>query len=375
MTRRARSALAALFASGLLMATAATAANAQAAGTALHVVPSPAASSGDLVSAAAVSPTDAWAVGYDNVGTTTFRGAPLAEHFDGTGWSIIPTAAVPAGDDVRLAGAGFSSAADGWAVGTDSNLATGNGTSMIERFNGTSWTRLPSPAGEPFRAALRSVAAISPTDAWAVGSGGNVALIEHWDGSAWSIVPGAVSSARLYGITALSASNIWVVGETGTRAVTPVIEHFDGTAWHQVAQPVFTYDSFLISVSADGPNDIWAVGGQSGGTPPVLLEHYNGTAWAEVPNPALPANLTYNGWLRGVTALGPGDVWAVGAAVASSSTSQTLALHFDGTSWQVIPSDNPPQDPSGLLESVAGTAPGQPLWVTGPGPAIETTTG
>ena len=28
--------------------------------------------------------------------------------------------------------------------------------------------------------------------------------------------------------------------------------------------------------------------------------------------------------------------------MANSSTSQTLALHFDGTSWQVIPSDNPP---------------------------------
>ena len=128
------------------------------------------------------------------------------------------------------------------------------------------------------------------------------------------------------------------------------------------------------SVSADSPNDIWAVGGQSGGTPPVLLEHYSGTAWTEVPNPALPANLTYSGWLCAVTALGPGDVWAVGAAIANSSTNQTLALHFDGTGWQVIPSDNPPAA-HGLLESVAGTIPGQPLWATGPGPTIETTTG
>ena len=128
------------------------------------------------------------------------------------------------------------------------------------------------------------------------------------------------------------------------------------------------------SVSADSPNDIWAVGGQSGGTPPVLLEHYNGTAWTEVSNPALPANLTYSGWLCAVTALGPGDVWAVGAAIANSSTNQTLALHFDGTGWQVIPSDNPPAA-HGLLESVVGTIPGQPLWATGPGPTIETTTG
>ena len=240
---------------------------------------------------------------------------------------------------------------------------------QIGRERGREW--LPSPAGEPSLARLNSVAAVSASDAWAVGYGGKTPLIEHWDGSAWSIVTGAVGCARLYAITALSAGNIWVVGETCNRAVTPVIEHFDGTAWHQVAQPVSTYDSFLISVSADSPTDIWAVGGQTGGTPPVLIEHYDGTRWAEVPNPALPANLTYNGWLRSVAALGAGDVWVAGAAVANSSAGQTLALHFDGTSWQVVPSDTA----NGVFESVAGTGPGQPLWATGPGPAIETTTG
>jgi hypothetical protein len=86
------------------------------------------------------------------------------------------------------------------------------------------------------------------------------------------------------------------------------------------------------------------------------------------------AESAYNGWLRAVTALGPGDVWVVGSATAGSSTSQTLALRYDGTSWQVVPSDNPPAA-NGPLESVAGTIPGQPLWATGPGTTIETTTG
>ncbi len=82
------------------------------------------------------------------------------------------------------------------------------------------------------------MAAVSATDAWAVGSGGNTQLIEHWNGSTWSIVPGAVSSGHLYSITALSAGNIWAVGGIGNRAPTPLIEHFDGTAWHLIAQPV-----------------------------------------------------------------------------------------------------------------------------------------
>jgi hypothetical protein len=365
-------------AAGLLSAVLLAVGSAAAAGTALHTVsaPSPAGeTSPDLTSVTAVNATDAWAVGYADVGTTFFQAVPLAEHFDGTRWSVIPTAPVPSGDDVRLFGVAFSSASDGWAVGADENLSTGNGTSIIEHFNGTSWTRLPSPAGEPFRARLASVVALSATNAWAVGAGGSVPLIEHWNGSAWSIVTGARSSARLFGITALSASNIWVVGETGTRAVSPVIEHYDGTAWQVVAQPVDTYDSYLASVSAAGPDDIWAIGGQIGGTSaPILIEHFDGTAWTEVPNPALPPNVAYSGGLRAVTALGSGDVWAVGAAIANSTTNQTLALHFDGTSWQVVPSDNP-LAAFGVLESVAGTSPGQPLWATGAGPTIETTTG
>jgi hypothetical protein len=84
--------------------------------------------------------------------------------------------------------------------------------------------------------------------------------------------------------------------------------------------------------------------------------------------------VSYYDWLRGMTALGAGDVWVVGAAVANSSTSQTLALHFDDTNWQAVPSDNPPAA-NGVLESVAGTTPGQPLWATGPGTTIETATG
>jgi hypothetical protein len=362
----------------LLSAVFLSAGPAGAAGPALTAVPAPSPAGetgGDLTSVAAVSPADAWAVGFADAGGTTFRGVPLAEHFDGTRWSIAATAPSPTGHDVRLAAVAFDGAADGWAVGSDTNLATGTGTSVIEHFNGTSWTRLPSPAGEPFRAGLTSVAAVSPTDAWAVGSGGNTPLIEHWNGSAWSIVSGAPVSGHLYSITALSGGNIWAVGGMGNRAPTPLIEHFDGTAWHQVAQPVNTYASFLISVSAVSPSDIWAVGGQTGGTSaPVLLEHFNGTAWTEVPNPALPAGLAYDGWLRGVTALGPGDVWVAGAAIASSSATQTLALHFDGSTWQVVPSANPPAA-HGLLESVAGTVPGQPLWATGPGPTIETGTG
>src|ERR1700680_3066367 len=342
-------------AAGLLSSILLAAGPAAAAGTALKLVPAPnppGAGGADFGGVSAVSPTDAWAVGFTDTGTTTFVGGPVAEHFDGTRWSIVATAPVPAGDDARLQAVAFSGASDGWAVGSDSNFAAGTSGSLIEHFDGTSWTRVPAPAGEPSRAGLASVTVVSAADAWAVGSNANTPLIEHWNGSAWSIVAGPpVGGARLhpgtapplYSVTALSATNVWAVGGMGHRAPNPLIEHWDGTAWHQVTQPVHTYASFLISVSAASPTDIWAVGGQTGGTSaPVLLEHFDGTAWTEVPNPQLPAGLAYSSWLNAVTALGHGDVWVVSSAVANQATSQPLALHFDGASWQVIPAQNTP---------------------------------
>ncbi|HLJ33483.1 MAG TPA: hypothetical protein VKU38_07530, partial [Ktedonobacteraceae bacterium] len=87
-------------------------------------------------------------------------------------------------------------------------------------WNGTKWKIIPTvSANSPV---LYGVAALSATDAWAVGNyyqGNqmpNAALIEHWNGSAWSQVPAAYPSGSqhtfLYGVTAFSASDVWAVG-------------------------------------------------------------------------------------------------------------------------------------------------------------------
>ncbi len=46
------------------------------------------------------------------------------------------------------------------------------------------WNIVPSPNEPSANNFLLGVAALSPNDAWAVGS-----HIEHWDGTSWSIVP------------------------------------------------------------------------------------------------------------------------------------------------------------------------------------------
>ncbi|HLJ81535.1 MAG TPA: hypothetical protein VKT52_08625, partial [Ktedonobacterales bacterium] len=89
-----------------------------------------------------------------------------------------------------------------------------------------SWQVVPSPAidvsNSTFGARLHSVAVVSATDVWAVGFGpqpGGPAyvkqtLIEHWNGTSWSIVPSpnppsAYSEVELDGVFALAANNVW----------------------------------------------------------------------------------------------------------------------------------------------------------------------
>src|SRR5262249_24932077 len=139
--------------------------------------------------AAIIADNDIWAVG-DIAGSSASTEVTLAEHFDGTAWSVIPTPAV--------SGSMFSSVAgvagdDVWAVGTQA--AGRSGDALIEHWDGISWSVVPGPK-LPKGSFLTGVATISSTDAWAVGSEPAPAnstfifnpLVERWDGISWSVV-------------------------------------------------------------------------------------------------------------------------------------------------------------------------------------------
>src|SRR5438067_2985569 len=140
------------------------------------------------------------------------------------------------------------------------------------RFSATScqWSVVPSPNGSS-TSGLSGVAVVSASDIWAVGSSGNQrsggqTLIEHWNGSSWSVVtsanPGSIYNT-LYGVTAISATNVWAVGYyVNTTGVTQtLIEHWNGTSWSVVKSPSpATGNNELFSVSAASASSIWAVG-------------------------------------------------------------------------------------------------------------------
>src|SRR5262249_41972297 len=136
---------------------------------------------------------------------------------------------------------------------------------------------------------LGAVAAISPTDAWAVGStvpsisAISSTLTEHWDGSKWSMVssPNVGSfSNELLGVAAVASNDVWAVGlyVNSNQISQTLIEHWNGTSWNVVNSPnVGTSYNALNGVSAVSANDVWAVGYSRDGTSGVfstLVEHW-----------------------------------------------------------------------------------------------------
>ena len=135
-------------------------------GHAWTVVPSPneggAADENHLSDVRAFSATDVWAVG----GSTS--NGTLTMHRDAAGWSIVPAPDV-AGRHCSLAAVtGVPGSSRRFAVGSCMDQATGDSRTLIERWDGTGWTIVPSPA-PGVSSTLTDVVAVSGHELWAVG--------------------------------------------------------------------------------------------------------------------------------------------------------------------------------------------------------------
>lgn len=311
--------------------------------------PSPGVTANELNSVAAVATSAAWAVGDITVANGASR--TLVEQWNGTRWSVVPSPSPSAAHNILHDVAAVSSS-DAWAVGWFNN-ARDIPRTLIEHWDGTSWRIVPSPnAG--FNDFLYGVTAASATDAWAVGQFSNASgfyqtLMEHWNGTTWHIVPSPNVGTHdnvLNGATAISATDAWAVGDflDHTSTSHTLIEHWDGTTWRVEPSPAGApTPNVLNAVRAVSATDVWAVGQA---TTQTLTEHWDGTAWSVVPSPNIGAD---NNLLRGVSIVSPTNIWAVGFDV---NNGLTLVEHWDGTAWSITPSPNP--GPS--LNSLNGVA-------------------
>ena len=319
-----------IFSSGLaaVLAGALGVAPAAAAAKGLHVVPSPVINNSCLSGAAVIAPTDMWAVGDIGTGSgcNPFQlvgegGGPfqtLAEHFNGTSWSLVSTPALNA----ALSGVAGAAGNNVWAVGDQAQGSSNN--TLIEHWDGTNWSIVSSPAFTSVSISNGAISADSATDVWAIGflatsstTSENVSL--HWDGSSWTQIP--VSHFRFGGVgpvTALSPADVWAVGAgpgvpTGGFSAHPtsVIEHWNGTSWTVVPSPNPNPqgNNGLGAVAAVSSANVWAVGEQLQGP---FTEHWDGTSWSIV---ATPAGVRFFG---AMAASSGGTVLAVGQGTNQS---------------------------------------------------------
>ena len=289
------------------------------------VAPAVASYPGQLNSVIAISASDAWAVG---------SGA-LALHWNGSSWARVPVPH-PGTFANDLRGVAAVSASDVWAVGTWQDTPTAVKT-LIVHWDGTRWTKVPSPsfgAGSQYGSVLTGVSATSASDVWAVGyyskanpSATFQSLILHWDGSSWTRVPCPEPGFNfLNSVTSVSATDAWAVGESshiGTGVDKGLMLHWDGSSWTRVAVPSPSSNASLDSVSADSPAHAWAVGAYAAKT---WALQWNGTAWTQVPT---PSGIGYRSKLFAVSAVSTSDAWAVGYY----GIDRSLILHWNGTTW------------------------------------------
>jgi hypothetical protein len=321
---------------------------AQAADPAWSVVPSPNHvnyPSGDLNGVSCVSATSCFAVGEYYPPTTTVSPRTLAESWNGSKWSIVPS---PSNGSVgsSLAGISCVSASACTAVGyydTSSHLPQ----TLAESWNGSTWSIVSSPNEGAGGDQLYGVSCVSATSCTAVGyyntsSGAEQTLVESWDGSTWSMVTSpdqGTSSNDLSALSCVSATSCTAVGvyDSSSSVLQTLAESWDGSTWSTVTSPdQGTSSNGLSAVDCVSATSCTAVGFyDTSSAAQSLVESWDGSTWSIVSS---PDQGTDDNLLNGVSCASATSCTATGYHNTSSGAWQTLAESWDGSTWSIVTS-------------------------------------
>ncbi len=353
--------------------------------------PSPTTAGNILNAVTATSATDSWAVGFQN--ENQLNGArTLTMHWDGVAWKTVASPNPGSTQACKNQNTGnviqavsAVSASNVWAAGFSFTCNTLL-VPMVLHWDGVKWSAVATPKlNTNDNAQLNSIVALAANDIYAVGyqpakNGAVQTLVEHYDGVSWTVMSSPNPSSTgsfLFGVTAASASDVWAVGSSGDQATTSdqtMVLHYDGVSWKQVASPnplpkAFLNQNVMLSVTAVSSADITAVGYAQDSAnlrTLTLVEHWDGVKWSLVPSANHSnASGTFN-ILKGVAAVSASDVYAVGYfsdGNTAGGQQQVFVEHFNGTRWSAIASPS-----KGVAQQLTGTfaLPGTgDVWVSG----------
>jgi hypothetical protein len=331
-----------------------------------RIVPSqdPGLSRNELLGVAALSPTDTWAVGYTayQSGGTYYT---LIERWDGSQWSVVPSPNVGTTQNV-LYSVSVVSASDIWAVGFSRSTSDDDPRMLVLHWDGQAWTVSPTP-DLPDLDLLKSVSAFSSNDVWATGWVNNRSLAIRWNGSIWSVVPTPnVGNYINYldAVKAIAPDDVWAAGSyvVSEGQTTLLALHWDGSQW-TVALSSGGPNSRFSAVDASASNNVWLVGSENAtGRRITIAYRWNGSIWSNTSSLSPGA---FDNDFTGVEVIAPGEVWAVGTHRQSSpSPKRTLIQRWNGTQWAIVPSPNAEDDASNELKAVSSLSPGY-IWAVG----------
>jgi hypothetical protein len=329
-----------------------------------------------------------WAVGEALHGDPNGSGDffPLILRHTAAGWRVDAGPTLPPDTDLAFLSDVLTVNGEVWAVG-GIDISSPQGATrhpLVERRDNTGWRIAPYPAfvrgGE-----LTAISNVPATGViWAVGVGTSSTFglrnrSAYWDGTGWHVVPmppdPIPDSSELIGVVALAADDVWAVGTNGGDhgfspfpSVDPFAEHWNGHTWEVVKLPPSgcagenSGPVLRALTRVPGTRQMWAVGWcedfTAVGRATSLAYHFVGGIWRHV---KLPTPFPYTN-LRGVTATGPNDVWAIGWG--SGSRTHPVVLHRGRAGWH---SESLTTLPSTASLSDA-TFTGSRIWVIGSHP-------
>ena len=158
---------------------------------------------------------------------------------------------------------------DVWAVGSQIAAGMLQTRTLVMHWNGSAWSVVPSANPEPNIDSLHAIDGISSNDLWAVGqqarweaitgvAPGTRTLTEHFNGSRWSVAatPNTADEDTLSGVAAVASAGVSLSGTSSHRGGSiPVdrtlAQRSAGTSW--VTDPsanVGTTDNLLTGAAA-----------------------------------------------------------------------------------------------------------------------------
>lgn len=306
--------------------------------------------SGQIMGIAAVSRSNAWAVGSFVDGSGAYR--MLIAHWNGSRWTQDKSFE-PVG---TLAAISMASTTNGWAVGYP---PTGKNRLYVVHWNGKTW-RLDTSVPKMGLATPEAVATVDG-DVWVatiVNIGGiiSAAAMLHRTAGRWYVVPVPSSAGEpVPSLAAVSRGDVWA---DGGRL------HWNGTIWR--TEPVPWNADVDITGMAPGPGgNVWVVGSVIPGTPGWDFSmRWNGRKW--IVEPAELAGVGFDA----VISIPHGTAIALGSYASGVGTDpdEPLIAHWSGRTWTVVKPR--PTEWGGSLNAAAATSPVD-VWAGGSTCALE----